>query len=137
MKKKYLFIAAFVFLSFSLSAQSNGGAIKVTLVDKKNPKESIPFANVVVYNGKTQVAVGTTDMDGNVMIKPLNAGKYNIKAVYVGYQPQQVNDVVVNNFTNCSKYSMAASTNVITVFCNSDSFKSYIFFSSSFMTCSK
>ena len=97
MKKIYLFITAFVFLGFSLSAQNNGGAIKVTLVDKKNPKESIPFANIVVYNGKTQVAVGTTDMDGNVMIKPLNAGKYNIKAVYVGYQPQQVNDVVVNN----------------------------------------
>ena len=97
MKKIYLFIAAFVFLGFCLSAQNNGGAIKVTLVDKKNPKESIPFANVVVYNGKTQVAVGTTDMDGNVMIKPLNAGKYNIKAVYVGYQPQQVNDVVVTN----------------------------------------
>lgn len=97
MKKIYLFITAFVFLGFSLSAQNNGGAIKVTLVDKKNPKESIPFANVVVYNGKLQVAVGTTDMDGNVMIKPLNAGKYNIKAVYVGYQPQQVNDVVVKN----------------------------------------
>jgi hypothetical protein len=97
MKKIYLFIAAIVFLGFSLSAQNNGGAVKVTLVDKKNPKETIPFANVVVYNGKVQVAVGTTDMDGNVMIKPLNAGKYNIKAVYVGYQPQQVNDVVVSN----------------------------------------
>ena len=97
MKKIYLFIAAFVFLGFSLSAQNNGGTIKVTLVDKKNPKESIPFANVVVYNGKLQVAVGTTDMDGNVMIPSLNAGKYNIKAVYVGYQPQQINDVVVNN----------------------------------------
>ncbi|HTA63847.1 MAG TPA: carboxypeptidase regulatory-like domain-containing protein [Bacteroidia bacterium] len=97
MKKIYLFITAFVFLGFSLSAQNNGGGIKVGLVDKQHPKESIPFANVVVYNGKTQVAVGTTDMDGYVTIKPLNAGKYNVKAVYVGYQPQQINDVVVNN----------------------------------------
>ena len=97
MKKIYLLITAFVFLGFYLSAQNNGGGVKVTLVDKKNPKESIPFANVVVYNGKTQVAVGTTDMDGVVTIKPLNAGKYNIKAVYVGYQPQQINDVVVIN----------------------------------------
>jgi hypothetical protein len=97
MKKIYLFIVAFVFLGFYVGAQNNGGAIKITLVDKKNPKESIPFANVVVYNGKVQVAVGTTDMDGNVMIKPLNAGKYNVKAVYVGYQPQQINDVEVHN----------------------------------------
>ncbi|MFI5141784.1 MAG: carboxypeptidase regulatory-like domain-containing protein, partial [Bacteroidia bacterium] len=97
MKKIYLFITAFVFLGFSLSAQNNGGSIKITLVEKKNPKESIPFANVVVYNGSLQVAVGTTDIDGNVMIKPLNAGKYNVKAVYIGYQTQQVNDVVVNN----------------------------------------
>src|ERR1700752_3852296 len=97
MKKIYLFITAFVFLGFSLSAQNNGGAIKVTLVDKKNPKESIPFANIVVYNGKTQVAVATTDMDGNAWVKNIAAGKYNVKAVYVGYQPQQINDVQVQN----------------------------------------
>jgi hypothetical protein len=97
MKKVYLFLLAFVSLGFYLAAQSNGGSIKVTLVDKKNPKETIPFANVVVFNGKTQVAVATTDMDGNAWIRSLDAGKYNVKAVYVGYQPQQVNDVEVLN----------------------------------------
>src|ERR1700757_2792441 len=96
MKKIYLFIAAFVFLGFHLSAQNNGGTIKITLTDK-NTKESIPFANVVVYNGKVQVAVGTTDMEGDVTIRALTPGNYNVKAVYVGYQGQQINDVEVNN----------------------------------------
>jgi len=94
MKKVYLFLVAFVFLGMYVSAQSNGGALKVTLVDKKT-KEGIPFANVVVFNGKVQVAVGTTDMDGNAMIRPINAGKYNVKSVYVGYQAQQINDVEI------------------------------------------
>ncbi|MHB8261107.1 MAG: carboxypeptidase regulatory-like domain-containing protein [Bacteroidia bacterium] len=95
MKKVYLLLVGFVFLGFLANAQSNGGTIKVTLVDKKNPKETIPFANIVVYQGKTQVAVGTTDMDGVAYIKNLAAGKYNLKAVYVGYQPQQIDKVEV------------------------------------------
>ncbi len=96
MKKVYLFLVAFIALGFCVSAQNNGGSIKVTLTDKKT-KEGIPFANVVVYNGKIQVAVGTTDIDGNATIKPLTPGKYNVKSVYVGYAAQQINDVEVLN----------------------------------------
>ncbi|MEO8761920.1 MAG: TonB-dependent receptor plug domain-containing protein, partial [Bacteroidia bacterium] len=35
------------------------------------------------------------DIDGNVMIRPITAGKYNVKAVYLGYQPIQINDVQI------------------------------------------
>ena len=96
MKKVYLLLVAFVFLGLCLNAQNNGGSVKVTLSDKAN-KETIPFANIVVFLGKTQVAVATTDMDGNAWVKNIAAGKYNVKAVYVGYQPQQINDVQVQN----------------------------------------
>ncbi len=96
MKKVYLLLVGFVFLGFCLSAQNNGGSIKVTLTDKVN-KETIPFANIVVFLGKTQVAVATTDMDGVAYVKNITAGKYNVKAVYVGYQPQQVENVQVLN----------------------------------------
>ena len=93
--RKWKGIALFIMISLVALSQSNPGAIKVTLSDNATPKEPIPFANVIVYQGKKQVAVGTTDMDGNVMVKPLAPGKYNIKAVYVGYMPSQVNNVEV------------------------------------------
>lgn len=94
-RKIYLFLTAFIAFGSLAVAQNNPGSIKVLLVDEK--KEPIPFANVVVYNGSTQVATGTTDIDGYAFIKQLNAGKYNVKAVYVGYQTKTISDVLVNN----------------------------------------
>ena len=79
-RKIYLFLVAFIALGSFAVAQNNQGSIKVLLQDKKN-KEAIPFANVVVYNGKVQVAVGTTDIDGYAFIKQLPAGKYNVKVL--------------------------------------------------------
>ncbi|HXB41222.1 MAG TPA: TonB-dependent receptor [Bacteroidia bacterium] len=95
-RKIYLFIAAFIAFSFAAIAQNNQGTLKVTVTDKKT-KEAIPFANAVVMNGKVQVAAGTADFDGNIIIKPLASGKYTVKVVYIGYQAQQFNDVLVTN----------------------------------------
>lgn len=78
----------------SVTAQNSAGAIKVLLKDKSNG-ESIPFANVVAYQGGVQVGVGTTDMDGYATIKPLAPGKYDVKGVYVGYQAQEMKGIVV------------------------------------------
>jgi hypothetical protein len=93
-KKIYFTLAVLVLTGFSLVAQDNNGAIKVTLADKAT-KETIPFANIVCYQGGVQIAVGTTNMDGEVVIKPLRPGKYTIKGVYVGYNAQEVKDIVV------------------------------------------
>ncbi|MFL5751964.1 MAG: TonB-dependent receptor plug domain-containing protein, partial [Bacteroidia bacterium] len=49
----------------------------------------------IVTSGGVQVGVGTTDLDGVVMIKPLAPGKYNVKAVYVGYAPKEIQGVNV------------------------------------------
>ncbi len=95
-QKKWSTIVLFIMISVSAISQNNTGAIKVNLSDKKT-KESIPFANVIVYKGKTQVATGTTDIDGNTFIRHLAFGKYNIKAVYIGYSLQQINDVKVDS----------------------------------------
>lgn len=94
LKKIYLSIVTLFISSFALMAQSSG-AIKVLLKDKSNG-EAIPFANVVAYQGGVQVAVGTTDMDGYAMIKPLNPGKYDVKGVYVGYQPKEIKGITVS-----------------------------------------
>ena len=34
-------------------------------------------------------------MDGEVVIKPLAPGKYDVKGVYVGYQPYEIKGVVI------------------------------------------
>lgn len=94
LRKIYFSIVSLLFAGASLIAQNGGGAIKVTLKDKGNG-ETIPFANVVAYQGGVQVGVATTDMDGVAVIKPLSPGKYDVKGVYVGYQASQQNGVVV------------------------------------------
>ena len=48
-----------------------------------------------MQNG-VQVGVGTTDMDGYAMIKPLAPGKYDIKGVYVGYKPTELKGINVS-----------------------------------------
>ncbi|MDI9341255.1 MAG: TonB-dependent receptor [Sediminibacterium sp.] len=78
----------------SVTAQNDNGAIKVTLKDKAT-NETIPFANVVVYQNGVQVGVGTTNMDGEAVVKPLAPGKYDVKGVYVGYQATEVKGVLV------------------------------------------
>jgi hypothetical protein len=94
LRKIYLSIVSLLFVSASVWAQNTGGAIKVLLKDKTNG-ETIPFANVVAYQGGVQVGVGTTDMDGYAIIKPLSPGKYDVKGVYVGYKAQEMKGIVV------------------------------------------
>jgi outer membrane receptor for ferrienterochelin and colicin len=94
MKKVYLAVVLILFFGLSLQAQNDNGAIKIELKDK-NTGESIPFANVVAYKDGVQIAVSTTNMDGEAVIKPLTPGKYTVKGIYVGYQAAEIKDVVV------------------------------------------
>lgn len=95
MLRKLLSTLSIVFVSASFAVAQNEGAIKVKLIDKAN-KETIPFANVVVEMGGIQAGIGTTNIDGELVIKPLNPGKYNVKATYVGYQAVEVKDITVS-----------------------------------------
>lgn len=92
----YLTAVLVVFTGLAALAQTGNGAIKITLIDKTT-KEAIPFANVVAYKDGVQVGVATTDMEGVAVIKPLEPGKYAVKGVYVGYQAQEVKDVIVGD----------------------------------------
>lgn len=94
LRKIYFSIVTLLIAGSAAIAQNTGGAIKVLLRDKSNG-ESIPFANVVAYQGGVQVGVATTDMDGYATIKPLTPGKYDVKGVYVGYQAQEVKGIIV------------------------------------------
>jgi hypothetical protein len=94
MLRKLLSTLSIVVASAGLMLAQNESSIKVKLIDKTT-KETIPFANVLVEMGGIQAAVGTTNIDGEVMIKPLNPGKYNVKATYVGYQAVQMENINV------------------------------------------
>lgn len=95
MLRKLLSTLSVVVVSVGLMVAQNESAIKVKLTDKAN-KETIPFANVIVEMGGIQAGVGTTNIDGEVTIKPLNPGKYSVKSTYVGYQSVEIKDINVS-----------------------------------------
>jgi Ca-activated chloride channel family protein len=66
-------------------------------VSDNDSNEPIPFANVLVLQGDKAVAGAATDVDGYYTIKPINAGKYSVKVMYVGYQTKMIFGVNVND----------------------------------------
>jgi outer membrane receptor protein involved in Fe transport len=96
LKRIYLLTAALLLSTgISVFAQTSGGSIKGKVIDKAT-KEPLPFANVVVEMNGTQAAGGVTDFDGNFHIKPLQPGKYSVKATFVGYTAAEVTGVIVS-----------------------------------------
>lgn len=94
MIKQLLNTFLIIIASAGILQAQNDAAIKIKLTDKVT-KETIPFANVVVETGGIQSGAGTTNIDGEVIIKPLNPGKYNVRTTYVGYQQVEIKDVVL------------------------------------------
>lgn len=93
MVKFYLAFIALLFSNIFAFAQS--GAVKGTLTDK-DKNEAIPFANIVLESNGNMVGMAVTDMDGKYTIKPVAPGNYVLKTSYVGYQPAQINSIVVS-----------------------------------------
>lgn len=96
MLKKLTVLVAVIFAVTVSYAQVGQGTIKGKMVDKSNG-EPLPFANVVVLKGGSQVAGTMTDFDGKYTIPALTPGKYTLQATYVGYQPIKVDNIVVNS----------------------------------------
>jgi hypothetical protein len=83
--------------TYNYSPENNQaiGAIKVNVKDAST-KEPLAFGTVIALDkDQKQVGSGQTYTDGNVIIKPLNAGKYAVKVLYVGFNPRQINGVIV------------------------------------------
>jgi len=95
MVRNFYLSLAFVLIS-ATAALAQGGAIKGKLTDKAT-KEGVPFASVIaMVNGQT-IAGANTDINGEFVIKPLNPGKYDLKAAYVGYQTFMMTGVQVGS----------------------------------------
>lgn len=75
-------------------SQSGTGTLKGKIIDRQT-KEPIPFANIVVEVGGVQLGGSTSDFDGNYQIKPVPAGKVDLKATYVGYRDFRMNGIII------------------------------------------
>ncbi|TSA25515.1 MAG: hypothetical protein D4R67_09940 [Bacteroidetes bacterium] len=75
-------------------SQSGSGTLKGKIVDRQT-KEPIPFANIVVEIGGVQIGGSTSDFDGNYQIKPVPAGKVDLKATYVGYRDFIMKGIII------------------------------------------
>ena len=94
MLKKLLFLLCIVLTSWSL-ALAQQGRLKGVIKDK-DTGEPIPFANVVLENGGTQVGGASSDFDGNYDINPIPPGTYDLKATFVGYNTFIMKGVVIS-----------------------------------------
>ena len=72
------------------------GTLKGRVLDKET-KEPVPFANIVIEMNGVQAGGATSDFDGNYIIKPINPGKYDVKATFVGFKPLMVRGLVVGS----------------------------------------
>ena len=96
-RKLYLSLPLFLFSFLASNAQTG----EVRGVVKEPDGTPVPFASVAALVGGVQVQATSADFDGNYSIKPLNPGKYDIKATAVGYSPAQKANVLVtiDNFS--------------------------------------
>ena len=88
------------------------GTLKGKVLDRET-QEPLPFVNIIVEIGGTQVGGGSSDFDGNYIIKPIPPGTYDIKATFVGYKPLMVRGVIIkaNSITfNDIKMESSAQT---------------------------
>ena len=68
------------------SAQDKIKTIKGLIRDNEN-KESLPFANIILFKDGVQVAGTMSDLDGLFIIDNVPDGNYTLKTSYVGYEP--------------------------------------------------
>ncbi len=94
-RKIYLLIIMALCATTGAFAQASG-TLKGKVTDGVTG-ETLPFVNVVVFQGSAQIAGTTTDIDGNYTIKPINPGTYDVLFSFVGYSPKKITGVKVNS----------------------------------------
>lgn len=94
--RRLLLLAAISLFSGSLTlAQIGTGTLSGTLTDESTG-ETMPFANVVVFQAGQQITGSATDINGKYRISALKPGTYSVQASFLGYTTQEQSGVVVN-----------------------------------------
>lgn len=93
MFKNLLMTLAVVLATCTMTMAQAQGRLKGKITDETG--EPVPFANVIVEKGGSQVGGTSSDFDGNYDINPIPPGTYTLKASCVGYNAFQVNNIVI------------------------------------------
>ena len=75
-------------------AMAQQGRLKGKITDDSG--EAVPFANVIIEKGGSQMGGASSDFDGNYDINPIPPGTYTLKASCVGYNAFVVNNIVIS-----------------------------------------
>lgn len=85
-----------VVFALNVYAQERPGRLLGRVFEKTNPREPVPFANVVVKDKAGAIIKGTAaDDNGNYNISPLNPGTYNIEVTAVGYAKATIAGILI------------------------------------------
>ena len=84
---------AVVLATCSMTMAQAQGRLKGKITDETG--ETVPFANVIVEKGGTQVGGASSDFDGNYDINPIPPGTYDLKASCIGYNPFVLKNIVI------------------------------------------
>lgn len=93
MFKNLLMTLAIVLATCTMTMAQAQGRLKGKITDDTG--ETVPFANVIVEKGGTQVAGASSDFDGNYDINPIPPGTYDLKASCIGMNPFVVKNIVI------------------------------------------
>ena len=84
---------ALVLATCTMTMAQAQGRLKGKITDDSG--EPVPFANVIIEKGGSQMGGASSDFDGNYDINPIPPGTYTLKASCVGYNAYQVNNIVI------------------------------------------
>ena len=90
---KHLLMTLAIVLATSMLAFAQQGRLKGKITDETG--EPVPFANVIVEKGGTQVGGASSDFDGNYDINPIPPGTYELKASCIGYNAFVLHGLVI------------------------------------------
>ena len=93
MFKNLLMTLALVLATCTMTMAQAQGRLKGKITDDSG--EPVPFANVIIEKGGSQMGGASSDFDGNYDINPIPPGTYTLKASCVGYNAFQVNNIVI------------------------------------------
>lgn len=96
--KQRIAITLFLLLGIGPAAiaQSQLGEIRGNVIDADS-EESLPFVQVYVLNGETEVGSTIADETGSFKIKALPSGTYNVKISFTGYTAKLITNVDVQS----------------------------------------